>query len=352
MGTHTSPIPHSPNTLHITMLSVLLLTLTGLYSDNLCSGAFVIEGVPSRVNEVTNRPIIGILSQEIHESLDQILPENHNYTTYIAASYVKWVEAAGARAVPVVVTSQQSNMEYYQQIFSGVNGILIPGGAVSIHNSPYAEASNFMFDMAKKENDAGEVFPIWGTCLGFEMIVLMANGGQPNLKNCLSYDQALPLDVVDGWEDSKLLGQAPSSVLEPLVSQPVTINFHHWCLTVENFTKYEMENFWRLVSTNIDQEGLEFISTLEAKDYPFYATQFHPEKNSYEWAPKYPYIPHSREAVSVSQYFAEFFVDLARQSTHTFQSRAEEEQYLIYNYQPYYTGAEDKNWGFQQVYVF
>merc|ERR1712236_93029 len=109
----------------IKMLAVLLLIV--LCTDHLSNGAVVIEGVPNKVNEVNTRPIIGILSQRIDDSLDQILPENHNYTTYIAASYVKWVEAAGARAVPVVVTSQQSNMEDYQQIFSGVNGILIPG---------------------------------------------------------------------------------------------------------------------------------------------------------------------------------------------------------------------------------
>ena len=55
-----------------------------------------------------------------------------------------------------------------------------------------------------------------------------------------------------------------------------------------------MERFWRPLSTNIDEDGLEFISTLEAKTYPFYATQFHPEKNTFEWAPKYPGIPHTK----------------------------------------------------------
>eukprot|EP00090_Calanus_glacialis_P045280 TRINITY_DN8294_c0_g1_i1.p1 TRINITY_DN8294_c0_g1~~TRINITY_DN8294_c0_g1_i1.p1 ORF type:complete len:323 (-),score=87.85 TRINITY_DN8294_c0_g1_i1:89-1057(-) len=304
------------------------------------------------VGEVNNRPIIGIVSQTIHPELDAILPPGHNYTTYIASSYIKWVEAAGARAVPVIVENEITSPEYYQKLFSSVNGLLIPGGAVSIFDSGYAEASNIFFDMAKKENDAGEVFPIWGTCLGFEMLALKANEGQANLKRCLSYDQALPLDLLTGWEESKLLSQAPGEVVEQLSSLPVTINFHHWCLTMENFTKYEMGNFWSPLSTNIDQEGLEFLSAMEAKDYPIYATQFHPEKNAYEWAPKYSGIPHSREAVNVAQYFAEFFIDVARQSTHTFQSRAEEEEYLIYNYQPFYTGAEKNNWGFQQAYVF
>ena len=48
------------------------------------------------------------------------------------------------------------------------------------------------------------------------------------------------------------------------------------------------------LSTNIDQEGLEFISTIEAREFPFYGSQFHPEKIAFEWAPNRPGIPHSR----------------------------------------------------------
>jgi len=92
-------------------------------------------------------------------------------------------------------------------MFAAISGLLIPGGAVSIHSSPYAEASNFFFDLAKMDNDAGDTFPIWGTCLGFEMLALMANDNVPNLKRCNSYDQTLPLDLLEGWKDSNLLGE-------------------------------------------------------------------------------------------------------------------------------------------------
>lgn len=167
---------------------------------------------------------LGILSQRIPSSLEEILPEGHNYTTYIAASYVKWAEAAGARVVPIVVRSEPSNLEYYTkvgqepvrvagfpslllQIFAGINGLLIPGGAVSIYSSPYAEASNFLYDLAKMDNDAGDIFPIFGVCLGFEMLALMTNDNVPNLKRCNSYDQPLPLDLLEGWRESNLFGK-------------------------------------------------------------------------------------------------------------------------------------------------
>ena len=41
-------------------------------------------------------------------------------------------------------------------------------------------------------NDAGDFFPIWGTCLGFEMLGLMANSGQPYLKRFCPPSSSLP----------------------------------------------------------------------------------------------------------------------------------------------------------------
>ena len=34
-----------------------------------------------------------------------------------------------------------------------------------------------------------------------------------------------------------------------------------------------MGDFWKLLSVNSDLEGLEFVSSMEARDYPFYALQ-------------------------------------------------------------------------------
>jgi hypothetical protein len=62
------------------------------------------------------------------------------------------------------------------------------------------------------------------------------------------------------------------------------------------------------MSLNHDKKGLEFISTLEHRKYPFYGVQFHPEKNLYEWVTE-KNIPHGSHAVQISQYFANFFVN-------------------------------------------
>ena len=37
--------------------------------------------------------------------------------------------------------------------------------------------------------------------------------------------------------------------------------------------RFEMGDFWKLLSVNSDLGGLEFVSSMEARDYPFYALQ-------------------------------------------------------------------------------
>jgi len=45
-----------------------------------------------------------------------------------------------------------------------------------------------------------------------------------------------------------------------------------------------------------------YIATVEARDYPIFACQFHPEKNMFEWRVN---APHTLQAVKISQYFAD-----------------------------------------------
>jgi len=295
--------------------------------------------------EINYRPIIGILAQELSSSLEPWYGEN--YTSYIGAAYVKYIEQAGARVVPVLINQTD---EYYDTIFKSTNGLLIPGGAVSIVDSGYAKAGKILF---QKATNSESYWPIWGTCLGFELLAYLSNEEERNLKSCSSQQQPLALELTDDYATSYFAKQTPDEVTEILSTQNVTVNFHRWCLTPENFTKFEaLRNFWNVLSTNKDWDGLEFISLMEAKHYPIWGSQYHPEKNAYEWTRKYPDIPHFKDAIHVSAHQAEFFVEETRKNLNSFANREEEEQYLIYGYQPEFTGDAEIDFSMQQSYLF
>ena len=104
------------------------------------------------VSAENTRPIIGILDQDYGTS-----------HTYIAASYVKWIESAGARAVPLFYNKW--SLSTMQGMLKNLNGVVFPGGSQSF-SGKYLEQLNTIFNYAKMANDNGIYFPLWGTCQG------------------------------------------------------------------------------------------------------------------------------------------------------------------------------------------
>lgn len=309
----------------------------------LCLILLQVAGVYSRGTIRNDRPIIGILSQkEWNDSL-----RKHG-DAYIAASYVKYIESAGARVVPVLVN--QTDL-YYDMIFNSVNGLLIPGGGQNdLLNSGIGLAGKYFYDRAIKSHDAGDYFPIWGTCLGFEILTMLTTG-QDLRAAVKAIDVSYQLHLTKDYKSSYLMKDIPDDILHTLTKTNMTFNYHHWGLTPTNFTKSkELSSFYRIISTNVDSNGVEFISTLEAYDYPIYGIQWHAEKNQFEWNPHKEFrIDHSVEAMQAVQYFANFFVNEARKNTHQFSSEEEETKFMIYKYSPVYTANVVS---YQQCYFF
>ena len=52
------------------------------------------------------------------------------------------------------------------ETFRSVNGALFPGGSGDL-----PRAARTMYSLAIKANRAGDYFPIWGTCDGFEWLM-------------------------------------------------------------------------------------------------------------------------------------------------------------------------------------
>ncbi|KAJ8037019.1 Gamma-glutamyl hydrolase [Holothuria leucospilota] len=106
-------------------------------------------------------------------------------STYLPATYVKFIESAGARVVPIFVNKDD---DYYEKLFNSINGVMWPGGGLdNLTGSGYGQAGKIFYDLAIKSNKAGDYFPIWGTCQGFELIVSLIAG-----KNVLA-----PLESID-----------------------------------------------------------------------------------------------------------------------------------------------------------
>lgn len=110
--------------------------------------------------DITDTPVIGIVTQDLPSSLQED-PRFEGLSTYVMSAYVNYLEAFGARVVPII--SGESDQETMGKL-AVLNGVLFPGGD---GDQAYHDKARFIFDEVTKINDAGEYYPLWGTCMGF-----------------------------------------------------------------------------------------------------------------------------------------------------------------------------------------
>lgn len=99
-----------------------------------------------------------------------------------------------------------------------------------------------------------------------------------------SWNLSLPINLLPAANDSRLFSALPPSVVKTLSTTNATQNLHHNGVLPETFEKNaNLKSMFKLLSVNVDLRGKPFGSTMEGVKYPFYATQWHPERNQFDW---------------------------------------------------------------------
>lgn len=245
-------------------------------------------------------PIVGVLSQPA--TWDPSI-------SYVGASYVKWLEAAGARTVPLVYDWPWDKIE---DVLSQLNGIMFPGGNADIDpTSQFGAASKRIFEYALEGN-----MPVWGTCMGFEQLLTYSARLRNASSPLVPVDAAklmLPLDLAPGARESGLWPALSRETQEVLMDDAVTVNMHVYSIAADD---PQVPAFWRILATGLDRKSVPFIALAEALDFPIIAAQFHPEKNLFEYFEPYDMgdfgqlsaAAHSTRAVHAMAELAEHFV--------------------------------------------
>jgi gamma-glutamyl hydrolase len=205
-----------------------------------------------------------------------------------------------------------------------------------------------------------------------------------------SENLTLPLNFTPTGQSSRMMTAAGPEIVSILANQPVTMNNHQAGVAPSSFNSNPvLPTFFQVISSNVDRcvscfspcvlppmpnvalfrEGTEFLSTMEAFNYPIYITQWHPEKVQFEWdsdeginhsypsiqvrpyplCPLPPCLSHAL-FLQANSFFARFFVNEARGNMNAFPTVAAETAALIYNYSPVFTGPALGD--FEQCYFF
>ena len=241
------------------------------------------------------------------------------------AAYVRYMEASGARVVPIIYDEP---FETIKEKLSHIDAVLFPGG-----DGDYLDMGGRIFDEIIRMNDEGTFYPAWGTCLGYESILSYTTKAGLDILNTYDIHKvSLPLKFTKDPQNTKMY-EGLGAISKELELGNYTYNSHTFGVRPDVFDADEdLKQFWDVTAHSFMPNGTAFIASVEAKDYPIFATQYHPEKPTQDWFDG-KNINHSHESIELQQHFSKVFVDMARANPNTFGNFSETDQHVISNYE-------------------
>ncbi|CAD8060334.1 unnamed protein product [Paramecium sonneborni] len=282
------------------------------------------------------QPVVGVFTQP--STFSEYSRDNY---TYIAASYVKFLESGGARVIPIPYEANYSTLD---EIFSNINGILIPGGSTGlIGPSLYTQKVAYLVNKALKINKEGGWFPVIGICLGHEVMHYILSNYSANFLIDVKGQDKVTKPINIQYRQAYFYGQMNEELYQASLKENLAY-YHH--IHAVSPSLYEiapiLKQYLRITSTQIDDDEQLFITSTDGINIPFYSFQYHPEKNPFEWT-----IPanHSLHAIQFSRIHSYQFIQSCRMNTNKFSLDLNS---LIFNYNP----VQPVNQNYNQVYIF
>lgn len=291
--------------------------------------------------DINKEPVLGVITQSL-ENYMQGDPRFKDYKSYVMVDYVRYLEASGARVIPIVYNETAA---VTQDKMDHIDGVLFPGG-----DGDYDVLGRRVFDEVIKKNDAGQFFPAWGICLGYEnMVKYTSSIGWDILDHFYIDTASLPLQFVKLPMKTRFYENLGKQAFD-FVKSNFTYNSHSWGMDPKKMMADKgLSSFWDLTAVsfmpNNGTHPMPFVASIEAKKYPIFGTQYHPEKPSELWIDGKA-INHAWESIDLQRHFSETFVKMSRAVKNSYGNWTETDKHLISNFDVIHTAEQG------EVYVF
>lgn len=219
---------------------------------------------------------------------------------------------------------------------STVDAVLFSVSHALAHFSSSRRTTEYILKHVMRENHHGRFYPLWGTCLGFERLLqLIAQDVEATIVEDFDAENyPINLGLTDPAWHSRLFRSMSDELFTEVASPIGRLAFNNHGLGVhpdafQNNT--ELDKHLSVLSVDLDRNGKPFVSTVEGKTYPLYATQWHPEKSPWEWNPAWRIVRNDL-AIQLSNYFGRFFVNECKYNENRFESLEVEDALLLHNW--------------------
>ena len=152
--------------------------------------------------------------------------------------------------------------------------------------------------------------------MGFENLAIFASSSGNPLSALVSVTTSLTLEFLEDPKTTKMYSEMSRDPAY-FSKEAMTYNWHHLGISLDTFTSDAgLGKMFTPTATSTDPEsGDTFVASMESPDYPFFGTQFHPEKVLTLY--NNDALDHSWTSVHYNRYFADRFMMLARQNTNS-----------------------------------
>jgi len=289
-----------------------------------------------------SKPVIGILStpSDFH---GQYSPEEYSY---IKNSYAEFIEVADATPIAIPWDMHEKDLIL---LLDSINGVLFTGGDAAMWEfdekvddvvfNAFAKRAAFIFNYVIHLNDKGIHYPLYGICQGHELIAMAFNQKPHIIDNFKHPGQLDKIEITASGRNSRMFGNMPDHLAEFIKNERSQFYNHRYGFNTSLLKENKhIDDFFTITAVGVDDNGKEFIAALEAKNYPIYTTQYHPERVLSEWNNKTQFT-HPEEAVHAIIVHAMFFITEAKKNENTFKNDQAIHKFLLANHEHVYMNA-------------
>jgi len=282
----------------------------------------VIERISNRLDKSIKQKIItiGVITAPYLSSADAYI------TSYMAASYVKWIETAGALIVPLQFDLPKPVL---QGLLKQLNGIVLIGGGIDTKKTHthkqfivFEETLNYILNYVTYQNNIGNYYPVWCTCMSFELAAIFKTTKsiltkQDRIDKYLTREGKYGGDTLQWTNSPSKLKQLFNQDEIQEMNKKLSVFYAH-TLSIKfdsPFTK-KFSKIANIVATGIsEKEKMKYVAAYEFKGVPIYGVQFHPEKPPFEYVNDGLRVPKTEIAIKLSTRFARFFINECKQNS-------------------------------------
>jgi gamma-glutamyl hydrolase len=207
--------------------------------------------------------------------------------SYLYTCYIHWVEMSGETAVIIPYNISEEKLV---EMLNRVNGVIWVGGNIENRKKHTKKQNNDLintlfttYQYAVAENDKGNYYPLWATCLGFYILIMFVKEESETINgSVVPYEKSGVFPCTFTKTPSKL--KKWMTPLHSRMKNPCVTHNHNYGIDSVPEDKVKIVSM---------QDN--FVNIVEFVNYPFYGVHFHPER------------PQSELSIKVSESFITFF---------------------------------------------